>query len=188
MVSPLDIPPRPFSESPALQLDRPVEAPEPAMPPLASVSRRVLVPLDGSDLAESVIPALLDIARALDLHLVLLHVVPVLVPDAVEGSAQTVEATTRTLHEEATSYLRGASARLADQARVETRVRTGDAATEIVEEARDGHADLIAMTTHGRSGVSRLVFGSVAETVLRRTTVPVLLKRVGEPEERRVAA
>ncbi|MGH7392285.1 MAG: universal stress protein [Candidatus Rokuibacteriota bacterium] len=176
MVTPINLSAAPFSESPALQLDRPLEAPEPAVPPLASVPRRVLVPLDGSDLAESVIPAFLDIARALDLRLVLLQVVPVLSP----GSGR--------LHEEAAAYLRTAGARLADQAHVETRVRTGDAAAEIVEEARDGHADLIAMTTHGRSGLSRLLFGSVAETVLRRTTVPVFLKRVREPEAGRKAA
>src|SRR5262245_37266631 len=188
MVDPINVPLQPLSESGALQLDRPAAAPEPAMVPLAPTFRRVLVPLDGSDLAESVIPSFLEMGQALELELVLLHVLPVVVPELVDGSAQAIEAMTRRLNEEATSYLEAAAARLADRARVQTRVRTGDPASEIVEEARECRAHMIAMTTHGRSGMSRLLFGSVAESVLRRTTVPVFLKPVGASEAERKAA
>src|SRR5204863_565347 len=74
---------------------------------------------------------------------------------------------------------------LADQLRgkgrtVVTAQPEGNPSEEIVEFARGGGANLIAMTTHGRSGVGRLVFGSVAEEVLHQTRCPVLLVRVGE--------
>ena len=49
--------------------------------------------------------------------------------------------------------------------------------TEILDGARDLNADLIAMTTHGRGGVSRLLFGSIAEAVLRQAEIPVFLMR-----------
>ena len=57
-------------------------------------------------------------------------------------------------------------------------------AEAIIERARAGDIDLVAMTTHGRSGISRLIFGSVAEQVLRHVTIPVLLVRpvAGEGE------
>jgi nucleotide-binding universal stress UspA family protein len=71
---------------------------------------------------------------------------------------------------------------------VRTAVRTGDPAAEIIRGAREYQADLIAMTTHGRSGLSRLIFGSVAEAVLRRASVPVFLTRLTEAEAGRHAA
>jgi nucleotide-binding universal stress UspA family protein len=66
---------------------------------------------------------------------------------------------------------------------VETAIRFGDPATEIVEEAEEAGADLIAMATHRRAGVARLVKGSVAERVERATSVPVVFVPYGEPEE-----
>lgn len=62
--------------------------------------------------------------------------------------------------------------------RVRTRVRSGAPMTEILTAARDVPADLIAMTTHGRSALSRLLFGSVAEAVLRQGEFPVCLMRL----------
>jgi nucleotide-binding universal stress UspA family protein len=61
-------------------------------------------------------------------------------------------------------------------------VRPGLPAAEIVDAARELHADLIAMTTHGRSGLRRLMFGSVAEAVLHHSDVPVFLLRATEAE------
>jgi nucleotide-binding universal stress UspA family protein len=60
---------------------------------------------------------------------------------------------------------------------VRTSAWYGEAATAIVEAAAFNHADLIVMTTHGRSGVGRLVMGSVAESVLRGTRTPILVLR-----------
>ena len=59
-------------------------------------------------------------------------------------------------------------------------VRRGEPAEEILAGAREAGADLIAMTTHGRSGLGRLLFGSGAEAVLRQSEVPVFLMRQTE--------
>ena len=59
---------------------------------------------------------------------------------------------------------------------------------EIVAAARESRADLIAMTTHGRSGLTRLVFGSMAEAVLRRAAIPVLMLRLTKDHLSAVAA
>ncbi len=65
----------------------------------------------------------------------------------------------------------------------EYRVRSGDAATAILDEARRLECDLIAMGTHGRTGLSRLLTGSVAEVVLRRAPCPVLAMRSPETQD-----
>jgi nucleotide-binding universal stress UspA family protein len=72
--------------------------------------------------------------------------------------------------------------------RVETRVRRGQPADEIIAAARATGADLIAMSTHGRSGLGRLVFGSVAEAVLRQAGIPVFLLRATEADVEKRAA
>jgi nucleotide-binding universal stress UspA family protein len=61
-------------------------------------------------------------------------------------------------------------------------VRRGHPADEIVAAARETGADLIAMSTHGRGGLGRLVFGSVAQAVLRHADMPVLLMRATEAQ------
>ena len=62
--------------------------------------------------------------------------------------------------------------------RVTTDARHGEPLAELLAAARDSRADLIAMTTHGRSGLGRLLFGSIAEAVLRRAQIPVLKMRL----------
>jgi nucleotide-binding universal stress UspA family protein len=86
---------------------------------------------------------------------------------------------------EAEDYLAAVATRLREQGdRVETNVWYGPAASAIVEAARLRKADLIVMSTHGRSGIGRLILGSVAESVLRDTSTPILLLRVpGAPVE-----
>jgi nucleotide-binding universal stress UspA family protein len=142
---------------------------------------RVLVPLDGSSFAE----AALDKAAALSSRertsLMLLraaeaHVLPT--GDAVEAQVTVVR--------EAEEYLAGVAARLARDGfkKVETSVWYGAPATAIVEAAAFQKPDLIVMSTHGRSGVGRLILGSVAESVLRGTNTPILLVRAaGAPVE-----
>ncbi|HXG01991.1 MAG TPA: universal stress protein, partial [Candidatus Binatia bacterium] len=79
---------------------------------------------------------------------------------------------------EAERYLDSLAAELRDRGvRVRTVVRRGDPVTEIASAARELEVDLVAMTTHGRSGLGRLLFGSVAEAVLRSTDLPVLMMR-----------
>jgi nucleotide-binding universal stress UspA family protein len=78
---------------------------------------------------------------------------------------------------------------LADKGvRTRLEVRHGTPVTEIVGCAQAVGADLIAMTTHGRSGLGRLLFGSVAESVLRHAEIPVFLMRLTESQVRSQAA
>lgn len=68
---------------------------------------------------------------------------------------------------------------------VQSRVRCGHPASEIVAEAREHGADLIVMATHGRTGLARLLAGSVASSVMRRAPIPVLVMRLEEGGEPR---
>jgi nucleotide-binding universal stress UspA family protein len=139
--------------------------------------RRVLVPVDGSPVAEGVIPFLLDIAGPLDMQMILLRVVTPVLPPADAGAPLVEDLAARTA--EARDYLATIAADLLGRGvRVQTRVRSGTPVTEILAAARDSAVDLIAMTTHGRRGVSRLVFGSVAESVVRLAECPILLVRL----------
>ena len=139
--------------------------------------QKILVPLDGSALAEAALPQALEIAESSGANLLLIraaeaHTLPGV--DPTEAQIKVVQ--------EAEGYLAQVRDRLAAQGRkeVETSVWYGPAAYAIVEAARLNKVDLIAMTTHGRSGLGRLILGSVAESVLRGTTTPILLIRVAE--------
>jgi nucleotide-binding universal stress UspA family protein len=84
---------------------------------------------------------------------------------------------------QAESYLKGLAATLESRGlRVKTLIRRGDPVTEILAAAREERADLIAMTTHGRTGPARVLLGSVAESVLRHADVPVFMLRQTEGE------
>jgi nucleotide-binding universal stress UspA family protein len=137
-----------------------------------------LVPLDGSMVAEGIIPFILEIAGPLDMEVALLRVLVPTPPMAIEGTRHVALDDVEKLHAAATEYLDGVAAGLrAKGVRVTTHVRRGEAVAEILAGARDAGADLIAMTTHGRGGLARLLFGSVAEAVLRQAEIPVFLMR-----------
>lgn len=139
---------------------------------------RVLVPLDGSKTAEAIVPFVLEIAGPLDLEVVLVRVVVPIPPSVVEGIRDVAVEDVEARQAEAETYLSGVAAELRDRGvRVRTVVRRGDPVTEIASAARELEADLIAMTTHGRGGLGRLLFGSVAEAVLRTAELPVLMMR-----------
>jgi nucleotide-binding universal stress UspA family protein len=70
---------------------------------------------------------------------------------------------------------------------METQVSAGDPATEILRLARDSKCDLIVMGTHGRTGLGRLLLGSVAEEVIRKATCPVLVVKVPIPDTQSTA-
>ncbi|MBK9710751.1 MAG: universal stress protein [Kouleothrix sp.] len=125
--------------------------------------KRIMVPLDGSDLAQTALPHALEMCRAFGATLVLLHV-----RDARQGSA---EASRRYLEYTRRSY---ANTDLS----IELAVREGPVAEAIVQAAGDEQIDVVVMATHGRSGLKRVVYGSVAEHVLRVSAKPVLLVRV----------
>jgi len=138
--------------------------------------RRILVPLDGSGLAEAALARAVTLAGDDGTIMLLRAAEAHTIPGADPTDAQ-VEVV-----REAEEYLAGIAARLERQGgkKVETSVWYGPAASAIVEAARVRKADLIAMSTHGRSGLGRLILGSVAESVLRGTNIPILLLRADE--------
>jgi nucleotide-binding universal stress UspA family protein len=144
---------------------------------------RVLIPLDGSPPAETILPFAEEIARSFEAEVVLLTVVEPLAPGAglVTGPVNAADALF--LHQlETKKYLAELTKRLeARGLRARPRLGLGRPAVEIVQAAMAEGADLIAMTTHGRSGLQRAVFGSVAEQVLRTAPVPVLMIRTPGP-------
>jgi nucleotide-binding universal stress UspA family protein len=141
--------------------------------------KRALVPLDGSMVAEAIVPFILEIAGPLDMEVALLRVVVPAPPVVLEASGAVAVEDVEKLRKDAEEYLASVAPGLrAKGVRVTMSVRCGaNAVTEILDGARDLDADLIAMTTHGRGGLGRLLFGSVAEAVLRQAEIPVFLMR-----------
>lgn len=146
---------------------------------------KALVPLDGSEFGERVITDALDALDDAEIALHLLRVIdiPVMTMAAAGDPAaamnyglvgEYLDAT----RDEAEAYLKALAERLTAQGRtVTTEVRDGDVAEQIAASAEAHGADLIAMSTHGRGGLGRLIFGSVAEKVLHNATRPLLLIR-----------
>jgi len=135
---------------------------------------KILVPLDGSMLAEAGMWTALDLAERYGARVSLLRAAEAY---ALPG-ADTVEAQVMAVRE-AEEYLAAVVRRLEQKGfwRVETHVWYGPAAAAIVEAAAIQKADMIVMATHGRSGLGRLILGSVAESALRGTTTSVLIVR-----------
>jgi len=136
----------------------------------------ILVPLDGSALAEAALAPAIELARTNSAKLVLLCATEAhasLLTDLTEAQVAAVRG--------AEDYLAGVRTRIngAELTAVDMSVWYGPPAEAIVEAARFRRADLIVMSSHGRSGLGRLVLGSVAETVLRASSVPILLIRPG---------
>ena len=143
----------------------------------------VAIPLDGSIVAEGILPFILEIAGPLDIEVVLVRVMVPVPPSVIEGSRHVEVEDPEQRRAEAEAYLTPIAAELRTKGvRVRTMVRRGEPTGEILAAAREAKADLIAMTTHGRSGLGRLLFGSVAEAVLRQSEVPVFLMRQTEAQ------
>ena len=135
--------------------------------------KRILVPLDGSSLAEAILPQVQELAKTLGAELFLVRAVAAHVFPGVDPTEQEVDVV-----QKAEAYVAEVAERLHDAGiPVHTAVRYGEAAEEILDHIGVNAVDLVAMSTHGRSGLSRLVLGSVAEQVVRHATVPVLLMR-----------
>jgi nucleotide-binding universal stress UspA family protein len=141
--------------------------------------KRALVPLDGSMVAEAIVPFILEIAGPLDMEVALLRVVVPAPPVVLEASGAVAVEDVEKLRKDAEEYLASVAPGLrAKGVKVTTSVRCGgNAVMEILDRARSLDADLIAMTTHGRGGLGRLLFGSIAEAVLRQAEIPVFMMR-----------
>jgi universal stress protein A len=143
---------------------------------------RILVPIDFSPSARAALEYASFLSGKLGAAIEVLHVwePPGYVgPDALAllpvGSGQPGWEQTRTEVQREVETLLGRGAR---PSTMSIRVESGEPSDKILEIARDGRADLIVMGTHGRTGLARLLIGSVAEAVLRRSVCPVLTLRV----------
>jgi nucleotide-binding universal stress UspA family protein len=149
--------------------------------PKSMLCRRILVPLDGSQMAEQVLPPVTSIAQAIEAEVLLLQIAidrpaSMLAGDwfflPVEGEFEEEE-------QAAMAYLERVAGPLREEGiAVSTNTEIGPVATSIVEYAEAKHVDLIAMCTHGRTGLARWALGSVADRVLRAGGIPILLVRV----------
>ncbi|MCI0705056.1 MAG: universal stress protein [Planctomycetia bacterium] len=130
----------------------------------------ILHPTDFSDRSWSALQLACSLARDYHARLVLLHVLPLPVVAFGEG---VVPADPEEFIRDAQSRLDGVASQC-DRVEVEKQVESGDPVEVILGVAQERPADLIVMGTHGRTGLRRLIMGSVAEQVVRRASCPVL--------------
>jgi nucleotide-binding universal stress UspA family protein len=143
----------------------------------AMVCRRILVPLDGSSIAEQALPPAISIARGADAEITLFRVTIVHVTGSFTGDWYLpLEGTFETASQIAQAYLDRVAERL-QGIRVSSVTQMGAVANAIIEYAEDNQVDLIAMCTRGRTGFTRWALGSVADRVLRACHIPLLLVR-----------
>jgi nucleotide-binding universal stress UspA family protein len=162
---------------------------------------RILVPLDGSARAEEVLPSVVELAKKFNSEIVLLQAVtregeavgefavvsdtPVIGPSTADVAQMVSPAIEERARQQSESMVGSAHDYLEKRAddlqklgiKVRTEVKEGRAAQVVLDYAKSGDVGLIAMSTHGRGGLRRLVFGSVADEVLKNAHLPVLLIR-----------
>jgi nucleotide-binding universal stress UspA family protein len=133
--------------------------------------KTILLPLDGSPLAERALTYAAVLARRCEARVVLVRAVQAHTLPGIDPSEAQIEVTTS-----AENYLNTVSGRLsADDIVTETHVYYDAPVHAILDAATRRRADLIVMSTHGRGGLSRMLYGSVADQILRHATIPILL-------------
>ena len=143
------------------------------------VFTKALAPLDGSELAESALPYAAALSRRMDMSVTLVQVLP---PDDFYTDGYTVievePGAGDQMRADARRYLEGIASRMRDEGlAVAVETVQGKPSSEIAEMARATDHNMIALATHGRSGMSRLLLGSVAEAVVRKSGDPALVVR-----------
>jgi nucleotide-binding universal stress UspA family protein len=146
--------------------------------------KKMLAPLDGSELAEVVLPYARELAGRLDLELTLLHVCEphnsesqFMCQAYIDRAAEILQKQSREVQVKT-----GAPSNV-QVVEAHTEVITGHPAEEILRYAEENKVDLILIATHGRSGVRRWILGSVADKVLRKSKIPIWLVRANIPEK-----
>ena len=139
----------------------------------------ILVPLDGSERAEAILPHVEDLARRYSAAVILMHVIePVPLCLGPEGAYTVLLQESERRMAQAVSYLSALHGRYREKGiEVQTRIVHGSPVEAITETAESEGADLIAMASHGRTGLPWVFYGSVAAGVLHRVDRPLLLIR-----------
>ena len=139
----------------------------------------ILIPLDGSARAEAILPHVEDLAKRYGATVVFMRVVePVPLTVGLEGAYTVLREESERRINQAESYLAGLENQYREKGiKVRTHLAHGSAVEAITEAAKSEGADLIAMASHGRTGLSQVFYGSVAAGVLHRVDRPLLLIR-----------
>ncbi len=137
------------------------------------IIRQLLVPLDGSVLAESVLPYTAQIAKKINVSVTLIHIIEIDAPTTIHGQLHLTRA------DQAEEYLRAiATSEIFKGITVNTHVHEAgevNVSRSIAEHSKELHQDLVIMCTHGSSGLHSMLFGSIAQQVIALGTTPVLL-------------
>ena len=164
--------------TPMLLIRANVPAPKPGEEGMFS---KILVPLDGSSVGEAALPHVEELTKKLESEVILLQVVPHGQWAHTVGGLNFVrfeEHQIESMKTRAGQYLEEVSARLSGtKATLSSEVRVGHAAEEIVKFAKETDTRLVAMSTHGRSGIGEWIFGSVTQKILHTGSTPLLLVR-----------
>jgi nucleotide-binding universal stress UspA family protein len=142
--------------------------------------KTILVPLDGSERAEKILPHVETLAKHSGAKVILLRVIEAAnnVPFLLKATPDTWRNMVRVWNETAENYLSAQRDRLAEQGiEADFRVEYGPITATIITVAEEEDVDLIAMSSHGATGLSRVFYGSVASGVLHRVNRPLLLIR-----------
>jgi nucleotide-binding universal stress UspA family protein len=151
---------------------------------------RILVPLDGSKVGEAALPNVENLALKLlpatEVEIILLHVISDLTFDFLteQDAAQLVhpDAELALIKASSQKYLEGIAARLKEKGlKVRVLIVEGHEAEEIIKASQTVNADLIAMSSHGRSGLGRWAMGSITDKVLHESVIPVLTVSAKKP-------
>lgn len=148
-------------------------------PPAGRVFKKILLPLDGSPLGEAALPLTIEIAQALGSEVVLfravdiqLHIHSIGGPDHFRYTEQQVEQ----MNKDAAAYLDGTRKKY-PVIKIRTLLATGDAASEILKAAEAENVSLVAMSSHGHTGIDRWVLGSISNKILHAGKEPLLIVR-----------
>ena len=153
------------------------------------VLRKVIVPLDGSKVAEAILPHAVEFSEKMNLEIVLLRIYVSPKPDHVLQYQHTLDRLWEQMRNEAQTYLEETARQLSGNGvrNVSTVLLDGDVAEEkIIDVARNTPQSLIAICTHGRTGVGRWVLGSIADRVVHHSEKPVLIIRTSTDRKPKV--
>ena len=146
--------------------------------------RKVLLPLDGSDTGEAAVPFAEELARKTNARLLLLSVMmpAYRITAAQDYPGVDLEPIMKAQRESAENYLHDVEAKLKQKGiTTSSDTMVGSAAETILDYSKEKQVDLIAMSTHGRSGFGRWILGSVTDKVVRASEIPVMVMRASGP-------
>jgi universal stress protein A len=143
--------------------------------------KRILVPVDFSDCSKKALAYALPFAKQFGAEVVITHIVQPYIPVPEMSNVDTT-AVLAQMRETGTMELEKLRLSITEDVKLTTLLRVGNPAHEIVKAAAEVDADLILLSTHGRTGLGRMFFGSVAEHVTRYARCPVLTVRECEHE------